>query len=243
MRVVRIILGGALLAAALPVLPAQAAGPDGLKLAGVDQVIVVTAASWSSTTATLRAYERTGDGWRTVVAGTPALLGYGGLVPAKERRQGTGKTPAGKFAITWAFGSKPDPGTALRYRQFDRQDAWTYNPADPSTYNIFQTADRNWDSYGRYVEKLHTYGKQYRYVAVLDFNLPAGPIVRGPDGVRRAKAPADTKLGGGIFLHVSNGERTAGCIAISEPVMRQLLQWLDPGAKPTIVIGTKDSLS
>lgn len=224
--------------------PAQAAPPyHPSRLAHVDtasQVIVVTAASWTSTYATLRAYERTGGAWREVIAATPARLGWSGLALASSRRQGTGKTPAGTFAIPSAFGRRPDPGTALPYRQFDRDDAWTYDPRRPSTYNVLQTAARTWTSYGGYVEHLWRYGSQYRYVAVLDYNLPDGAITAGADGVRRAASPADTRAGGGIFLHVSNGTKTAGCIAIPEARMRQVLTWLDPAKHPRIVIGPQD---
>lgn len=202
------------------------------------QVVVVTAPSWGSTQATLRAYERDGaGGWRQVVGATPARLGWNGMAPEKRRRQGTGTTPAGTFGIPRAFGRLADPGTALPYRQFDANDAWTYNPRRPATYNVYQTVDTSWRTYGGYVERLWSYGKQYHYVAVLDYNLPRGPVSRGSDGVWRTSAPADTDAGGGIFLHVSNGKSTAGCIAVPEPTMRELLRWLSPQRKPVIVVG------
>ena len=208
------------------------------------QVIVVTAPSWRSTTATLRAYERDGQGgWREVVGPTPARLGWSGLYLADERRQGTGKTPAGTFAIPSAFGRKADPGTELPYRQFDRNDAWTYNPGSPATYNVFQTSRAGWSGYGGYAEHLWSYGRQYNYVAVMDYNLPGGPIRTGADGVRRAARPADTKAGGGIFLHVTNGKVTAGCIAIPESTMRDVLRWLDPDRDPVIVVGPESAIT
>lgn len=234
---------GALTALTMLASPGVAAGPAAFhpsQLPGVgeaEQVIVVTAPTWRSTEGTLRAYERTPDGWRLVVRATPALLGSRGLVPADERRQGTGTTPAGTFGIVSAFGRKADPGTALDYIQVDRNDAWTYNPAFPATYNVFQDAPRSWAGFGRYVERLWGYGLQYNYVAVMDYNLPDGPIRAGADGIRRAAKPADTTAGGGIFLHVSNGTRTAGCIAIDEAAMRRVLQWLDPDRNPVIVVG------
>lgn len=212
-------------------------------LGPAEQVVVVTAPSWRSTHAVLRAYERTGQGWRQVIGATPARLGYAGLVPAAQRRQGTGKTPAGTFAIPSAFGRLANPGTGLPYRQFDRDDAWTYNPRYPGTYNVFQTVGRPWSSYGGYVERLWEYGSQYRYVAVLDFNLPDGPVRTGPDGVRRVSRPADIRAGGGIFLHVSNGTKTAGCIAIPQDRMRDVLRWLDPARHPRIVIGPQSEIS
>jgi len=208
------------------------------------QVIVVTAPSWRSTTATLRAYERNGKGgWREVIGATPARLGWSGLYLADKRRQGTGTTPAGTFAIPRAFGRLADPGTQLPYRTFDRDDAWTYNPRYPATYNVYQTSRAGWAGYGGYAEHLWSYGSQYNYVAVMDYNLPGGPIRTGQDGVRRAADPADTRAGGGIFLHVTNGKVTAGCIAIGQRQMRDVLRWLDPDRKPVIVVGPESAIT
>lgn len=200
------------------------------------QVVVVTAPRLNTTHGTVRAFERDGDAWRTILDTTPARLGSGGLVAGAQRRQGTGKTPLGTYGIEWAFGRAADPGTALRYVQIDRNDAWTYNPKVPSTYNVFQTAPNAWRGYGRYIERLWGYGTQYDYVLVLDYNLPAGPIVRDADGIRRSTTPPDTRRGGGIFLHVTNGKVTAGCIAIPRDDMAELLRWLDPAKDPVIVI-------
>lgn len=208
-------------------------------VANSNQVIVVTAPRWSSTSGTLRAFERSATGnWIQVVEATPALLGYAGLVSAVDRRQGTGKTPAGTFAIESSFGRLANPGTKLPYTEFDRNDTWTYDPKHPATYNLFQDADLPWADYGKYVERLWQYGRQYNYVAVLDFNLPQGPVTVGVNGIRRTSPPADTRRGGGIFLHVSNGTNTAGCIAITGQRMAQIMQWLDPAKRPVIVIGT-----
>jgi L,D-peptidoglycan transpeptidase YkuD (ErfK/YbiS/YcfS/YnhG family) len=219
--------------------------PDGLPgLTEVNQVIVVVAENQRSTSAQLRTYERGDDGRWTLVHGpVTATLGWSGLVPGERRRQGTGKTPMGTYALVDAFGRLADPGTAMPYYRFDRDDAWTYFPKVPSTYNILQTANRRWQRYGSYVEHLWSYGAQYRYVVVLDYNLPPGPITTGSDGIRRSREPADTRRGGGIFLHVSNGRRTAGCIAIPEDQMRQIMTWLDPNDDPHIVIGTARSLA
>ena len=53
---------------------------------------------------------------------------------------------------------------------------------------------------------------------------------------------ANTKGGGGIFLHVTNGTATAGCVAIPQSVMRDVLTWLDPDRKPVIVIGPESTI-
>jgi len=204
-----------------------------------EQVVLVTASSWRSTAGTVQVFEKKNKSWLATRNTVKANLGYGGLVPGDKRKQGTGTTPTGTYAFTSAFGIKSDPGTKLSYTKVDSNDAWTYNPRFPSTYNIFQTANKNWSSYGNYVEILSTYRKQYNYVAVLDFNLPAGKITKGANGVNRTDQSANTSRGGGIFLHVSNGTKTAGCIAIPEKAMKGILEWLDPKKNPVIVIRVK----
>ena len=57
-------------------------------------------------------------------------------------------------------------------------------------------------------------------MAVINFNRP-------PDAQRAYR-------GFGIFLHVENGEGTAGCIGITAAQMRQVLRYLRPGDKITI---------
>lgn len=209
---------------------------DPTRIGDARQVIVVEADSWASTDGTLVAYERIDGEWRVVQPRVRAQFGYGGMVRGDRRRQGTGTTPTGIYEILTAFGRKPDPGTALDYRRVDRDDAWTYNPRVPRTYNIYQDVDRSWESYGKYVEELWDMGMQYDYVAVLDYNLPPGAITTNARGVRVTDQPADTRRGGGIFLHVDNGKKTAGCISVEKSVMRSLLTWLDPKESPVIVI-------
>lgn len=204
-----------------------------------EQVVLVTANSWRSTVGTLQVFERNKNSWLVTQESVPAILGYGGLVTGNNRKQETGTTPTGTYAFTSAFGIKPDPGTKLNYTKVDNNDAWTYNPKVPATYNVFQTANKNWSSYGDDVEVLSTYGKQYNYVAILDFNLPAGKITQGANGINRTDQSANTSRGGGIFLHVSNGTKTEGCIAIPQKAMKAILEWIDPKKNPVIVIQVK----
>jgi L,D-peptidoglycan transpeptidase YkuD (ErfK/YbiS/YcfS/YnhG family) len=208
------------------------------------QVVVVTARSWSSSTAVLRAWQRTSDGgWRLQTGPVPARVGRNGFVLAEERRQSTGTSPAGTFAIRSAFGNGADPGTALPYRVADGNDWWTYDPRDPSTYNVLQprrVPAARWRT--SRAEHLSAYGSQYRFAAVLDFNLPGG-VHRAPDGQRIADQPADTRLGGGIFLHVNGPGATAGCVSIPRDAMRRVLRWLDPAAEPVIVMGPRSAIT
>jgi hypothetical protein len=41
----------------------------------------------------------------------------------------------------------------------------------------------------------------------------------------------------GIFLHVTDGNPTWGCVAIGREEMKSILTWLDPAADPRITVG------
>ena len=229
----------AVCAAAL-IAPAPAAadpGPTGGEVGAARQVVVVTAASTRARTGTLAAYERRDGNWVRVIGPVAANLGFGGLVPGDRRRQGSGTTPLGTYAIVSAFGRDAAPRTSLPYRAIDRDDVWTFDRAHPETYNLLQTVPRSWRAYGGRLERLWAFGRQYDLVAVLDYNLPdSSTVTTAADGVRRTSQPVDTARGGGIFIHVSNGRSTAGCVSIPRASMQALLAWLDPAEQPTTVI-------
>ncbi|TAK70295.1 MAG: cell wall-binding protein [Actinomycetota bacterium] len=232
-------------------LPAQRRGPTNPSrlrhLGTATQVIVVSAPRWRSAHGTLRAYELTADGhWQLAFAPVRGALGRHGLVWAASRRQGSGMTPAGTFGVTQAFGRVADPGTALPYTAVDGDDAWPYDPRDPATYNVLQTTPPAGRWRAGYVERLRSYGRQYDYAAVLDFNLPRPPYLKS-GSLWRAAVPADTRAGGGIFLHANKKVRgvvqpTAGCISVPRATMRALLRWLDPAASPVVVVAPTAAL-
>ena len=56
-------------------------------------------------------------------------------------------------------------------------------------------------------------------------------------GQRVATDTADTRRGGGIFLHVRGSGATAGCVAVARDRMRTLLRWLSSDQRPRIVVG------
>jgi L,D-peptidoglycan transpeptidase YkuD (ErfK/YbiS/YcfS/YnhG family) len=206
------------------------------------QVVVVTSRSWRSTTAVVRTYQRGSDGvWRARFPAVRARIGRHGFAPAAQRRQDTGTTPAGTFAVTRAFGRYADPGTALPYRRFDRDDWWPYDPRSPRTYNVFQhrrVAGAAWRR--SWAEHLWSYGAQYGHAVVLDFNLPRGLYPRRGEWL--ARQPADTRRGGGIFLHASGPGATAGCVTVPLAELRRVLRWLDPAAAPKVVMGPESAI-
>jgi L,D-peptidoglycan transpeptidase YkuD (ErfK/YbiS/YcfS/YnhG family) len=155
---------------------------------------------------------------------TRARIGRNGTVEGTERKQGSGTTPRGTYTITETFGNGPAPYTSMPYHQVRKGDYWVGDNQSRHYNTLRNSADggfRWWLRSGRNEsENLRAFGAQYRYVAVINFN-------RSPD-TRRAYR------GFGIFLHVENGEGTAGCIGISPAQMRQVLRYLRPGDRITI---------
>ena len=224
-----------------PAAPAAAAGrlPSYLSLQpSVRQLLTVTAPRWSSTRASLRVWRRTDHGWRLVRGPVRVALGWNGFAPAGKRRQGTGTTPAGRFALPYAFGNRPDPGGRVGYRRVDRNDYWPYEPRDPRTYNVYQrhkAAKTRWRR--DYAERLASYGREYAHSIVVGFNLPRGVHYSRARRQWVAREPADTRRGGGIFLHVRERRYTAGCVSAPLRDVRWIVRWLDPRQRPRIVMG------
>ncbi|MCV7300828.1 L,D-transpeptidase family protein [Mycobacterium barrassiae] len=177
------------------------------------QWIVVGVPAANATTGTLTAYQRLGQQWKVVLGPIPAKVGAVGVgAPA----DGVHRTPVGTFGFDQAFGRQPNPGTRMPYFQTTNQDWWDEDPQSP-TYN---THVRGPDSPSSIAENLFDSGPVYDYAV----NIVVNPQ-RIPGRVS------------GIFLHVTDGSPTWGCVAIGREEMRAVLKWLDPAASPRITIG------
>jgi L,D-peptidoglycan transpeptidase YkuD (ErfK/YbiS/YcfS/YnhG family) len=204
------------------------------------QLVTITSRGWNAERAWLRAFRRTGKDWVRVRPKIRVRLGYGGWVPAARRVQSTGTTPAGTFRLPYAFGRLADPGTSLRYRRFDGNDWWPYEPRDPATYNIYQPRKATGTHWRRdKAEHLADYPWQYAYAVVVGFNLPSGVHYSKARRQWVADDRADTDRGGGIFLHVNGDGLTAGCVSMRKAQMQWLVRWLRPGAAPRVVMGPR----
>jgi L,D-peptidoglycan transpeptidase YkuD (ErfK/YbiS/YcfS/YnhG family) len=204
----------------------------------VHQLLTVTSPRWSSTRATLRAWQRRDGRWRLVHGPVRVRLGWNGWVRGQQRRQDSGTTPAGSYRLRYAFGNHRNPGTALRYVHVDGNDLWPYEPRDAATYNIYQPFQSDTSHWRRdFRERLSHYPRQYAYAVVIGFNLPSGVHWSRRRHQYVARRPADTTRGGGIFLHVQRPEFTAGCVAGRIDEIRWVVRWLAPAARPRIVMG------
>jgi L,D-peptidoglycan transpeptidase YkuD (ErfK/YbiS/YcfS/YnhG family) len=188
---------------------------------GAQQVLIVDAPSATSTTATLTAYENDGAGWYQVFGAMPAVDGANGWLPGQSRVEGDNTTPEGMYSIgSTMYGTSANPGTKSLYHQLVCGDWWDEDSASP-TYNTFQhVACGTTPPYAGESEALWTEGNAYPSMAVINYNTPP----TGP-------------LGSGIFLHANIGSPTAGCVSLPLGDLDAVLDWLNPGLHPVIVMG------
>lgn len=64
-----------------------------------------------------------------------APCGYGKLGLTENKREGDKKTPVGAFPILHAFGNKPNPGTAMKWRPVTPNSYWADDVNQPKIYN------------------------------------------------------------------------------------------------------------
>jgi L,D-peptidoglycan transpeptidase YkuD (ErfK/YbiS/YcfS/YnhG family) len=183
-----------------------------------NQVIAVIADGYGQTSATFTAYQRAGNGWQAVFGPWTANVGYNGFAPPGEKREGDGRTPSGAYGFDYFFGVQPDPGVHFSYRPVTSTNiVWDDDPAS-ALYN--EWVDTTVQNAGANPEPMYNV-PAYSYGAVIGYN--------------DARTPG---LGSAIFLHVSTGGSTAGCVSLPLSQLLSVLQWLDPAQQPRIVMGT-----
>lgn len=188
------------------------------------QLLVVEAPDYVSIRAKLTLWELENEdaGWRQVGA-APAAIGRSGVSPLK--REGDGRTPAGRFRMGTGFGALPAPAGTWPYRVTNERDYWVDDPNSPD-YNKWIRFDgvpeERWKSFERLTIP------PYRKAAVIRYN--DRPIVRG--------------RGSAIFFHVWGGpdSGSAGCVTTTEADVLRVLEWMVPEAEPVMAIGTRQEL-
>lgn len=202
------------------------------------QVLLCLAPDWQAPAGQVFLFERQpgAQGWQSVGAALPAMLGRAGLawgrglhpVPgtaAPGKREGDGRAPAGVFALSALFG---DPASASELEGSARLPWLTTSAArkcidDPDSAHFNRIVDQtevaqsDWISY----EDMLRADGRYAVGAVVAHNVE----------------PAVPGLGSCIFLHVwaAPGVATAGCTALALADMRTIAGWLDGAAQPLLV--------
>lgn len=198
------------------------------------QAVVVTSASWDSSSAVLQRWERTeADGeWQSFGEAWPVCLGKRGMAWGRglhaiprvgaAKTEGDGTSPAGIFHLGPAFGYEAAGPAGIRFpwRQATDRDCFVDDPESPD-YNQWVRLAPGEIARWKSAERMRR-----------EDNLYALGVV-----VRHNMHPVRPGAGSAIFLHVWSGpdSTTAGCTAMERDHLLTLLTWLDPAKSPVLV--------
>ena len=162
-----------------------------------------------SSNANAEFYVKEDGKWNLIEQGA-VFVGKNGLGKEKE---GDMKTPVGEFTVNTAFGILPDPGTGLPYILATPS---IYGCDDSCYYNqMIDTAVLHHECHG---EHIIDYVPHYNYGMAISYN---------PDGI--------VGLGSCIYVHCKGpNPYTAGCVALDEEFMRNVLVHSDKGIRVSI---------
>lgn len=180
----------------------------------------------SGSAATVTLYEWQDGSWNAVTSNFSAHIGSNGI--SYDKREGDRCTPAGRFPVLFAFGTK-DVTTGLEYVKISGSAVWVDDPQS-KYYNTLQNstpADKDWTSAEAIYDKFS--GGASNACICFGFN-----------GDCRSAWSATAGYGSAVFIDgvqdfskVSSGY---GDIKISDADMRALLLLLDASMNPQIVI-------
>lgn len=190
--------------------------PENLEAAGeADQLVLVVGTGGCN--GDVYYYKKAGQGQWELAWKEAAIVGRNGI--SWEKAEGDGKTPAGTYRFTMAFGLKEDPGTVLGYHRIDAQDYWVDDPESLYYNQLVNTRDTasDWDS----AEHMAASKPAYNYGLALSYNEERVP-----------------GKGSAIFLHcftASPDKGSAGCIRLPEERARELLSSVTEDSRVVIV--------
>lgn len=168
--------------------------------------------------------ERRKGSWHCPFAPIDGVIGRNGFALPGEKREGDGRTPAGIFPLGTVFGYEPSFPTRMPYRQTTLDDLWI-DDVQADDYNRWV---RRGTTQAASFERMKRDDDLYKYGIVVEYNT--NPVIKGQ--------------GSAIFVHLWRGKgiATAGCIALSDEDLIRILKWLDPAAKPLVIMGTNETI-
>lgn len=200
------------------------------------QLLLVVVPDWTSSSGVLDRYARDGGMWVRVGTHIPVTIGRAGcgwgvgLHPDPEdgprKREGDGRSPAGVFGIGIAFGADAMLETGIRYRQMTSHD-WCIDVSESPLYNRI-VDDREVGAAG-------VRGSTEPMRRDLHF---AGDRLYSVGFVIGHNAGCRAGAGSCIFAHPwkEPGAATAGCTAMAEQDLRDVLAWLEDDARPRFAL-------
>ena len=193
------------------------------KLNNIEQLVVAINNNDSADKAIVIALEKVNKKWKIKLGPVQASIGRTGFALPGEKMEGDGKSPTGIFDLGQLYTYESSVNTSLPYIQTNSEDKWIDDP-NHENYNSHIRGNTTAKSF----EHLKLSSIDYKYCMVIEYNTH--PVVKGK--------------GSAIFFHLAdaNYSPTAGCVAIKESDMDQILLWLDPNKQKAILMGNKNHL-
>nr|WP_267224812.1 hypothetical protein [Dyella silvae] len=200
------------------------------------QMVLVVTPDWNADHGTLRAYERRQGGWQPAADAQPVTIGHAGAAwglglnapqaVGPQKQEGDGRSAAGVYRIGETFGYAASADTRMPYRALQVSD-YCMDVSGSPYYNRIVDA--------RQVGEQAVAGSSEPMRRDLHLN---GDALYTVGFVIEHNAQGRAGAGSCIFAHVwrSPGDATAGCTAMPEAAMRQLLAWLKPEDQPVFVL-------
>ena len=191
-------------------------------LAKADKLIVVTTPDWNSVHGTLKRYAKSHGKWKQLGAPVSIVVGKNGMgwtpdLPEEKsapvKKEGDGRSPAGVFPLTQTFGFAPSLGSSPNYLPLTPaiECVDDVNSSHYAQIVNNEKVERDWNS-SEHMRSIEI----YRWGVVVPYNMQ------------------NTKPGAGscIFLHIvpPSGNGTAGCTAMPEANIEEIVHWIGKGA-------------
>jgi L,D-peptidoglycan transpeptidase YkuD (ErfK/YbiS/YcfS/YnhG family) len=157
------------------------------------------------------------QGWLNVgYVAIPVALGRTGI--RANKLEGDGSTPRGEFRLLrlWYRADRyPRPRTSLPVRPITPDIAWCEDPGDRRYNRPFRRLA------GKPGDRLRREDNLYDFIIEIDHNT----------------RPRIARRGSAVFIHVARRglKPTAGCVALSLPRLRRLLERVGPQTRITIL--------
>jgi D-alanyl-D-alanine dipeptidase len=139
------------------------------------------------------------------------------------KREGDGRSPAGIFDLEHAFGYAADPPEGAR--------GFPYLPIERDTVCVEDVRSKD---YNRILDLTGSTGTRWERRSVM---LRPDGLFRWGVVVAQNTPAVQPGSGSCVFLHVwkGPGRPTAGCTAMSADRIEEIVRWLDPDGKPSLV--------
>ncbi len=196
------------------------------------QLIIITAEGWNDVKGKLCCFEKRENQW-LLMSSNQVVVGINGMgiglgiksfyfPDAPVKKEGDLRAPAGIFKIGTAFGYasiKKVPWLKVPYTEAI-SELLCIDDGNSSSYNKLVYSDKtkkDWKSY----ELMHRKDEMYKWGVFIEHN---------------SNEPKSGK-GSCIFLHIweSDSNGTAGCSAMAEADIFNLLRWVDASQKPLLI--------